>query len=74
MIAFQVEEKMEDLGKIGPQFERVAKYGSVAPDLWMKHATGTPVGPEALLAATKRALVQVSAAPAQVGSATPVSH
>ena len=71
MIAFQVEEKMDDMGKIGPQFERVAKYGSVAPDLWMKHATGAPVGPDALLAATDRALKQLDA---KAELATPVSH
>jgi len=71
MIAFQVEEKMEDMGKIGPQFERVAKYGSVAPDLWMKHATGAPVGPDALLAATDRALKQIEA---KAKLATPASH
>jgi hypothetical protein len=34
----------------------VAKYGSVTPDLWMKHATGAPVGSQALLAATEKAL------------------
>ncbi len=56
MIAFQIEEKMHDAGKIGPDFERVAKIGSVTPDLWMVEATGKPVGPEALLAATERAL------------------
>ncbi len=67
MIAFQIEEKMEDMGKIGPAFERAAKYGRVAPDVWMKHATGAPVGPEALLAATGKALQQLE-------TATPHSH
>ncbi len=33
--------------------------GSVVPDLWMKKATGAPVGPEALLNATKKALSEV---------------
>jgi hypothetical protein len=37
----------------------MAKCGSVAPDIWMKNATGAPVGPEALLAATERALGEV---------------
>ncbi|HVE13854.1 MAG TPA: hypothetical protein VNI01_10705 [Elusimicrobiota bacterium] len=59
MIAFQVEEKMGDMKKIGPEFERMATYGCVAPDLWMIHATGAPVGPEALLKATERALGQL---------------
>lgn len=56
LIAFQVEQQMEKAGAIGPEFERVAKYGCVSPDLWMIHATGKPVGPEALLDATKKAL------------------
>jgi hypothetical protein len=56
MIAFQLEEHMEKAGKIGPEFERVARQGRIAPDLWMKGATGSPVGPEALLAAAGRAL------------------
>ena len=45
MIAFQIEEQMKKAGKIGPEFERMASFGSVAPDLWMVHATGKPVGP-----------------------------
>ena len=34
----------------------MARQGRIAPDLWMRGATGAPVGPEALLAATERAL------------------
>ena len=56
MIAFQIERQMEKAGKVGPEFERMAKLGNIAPDLWMKEATGAPVGPEALLAETKKAL------------------
>jgi hypothetical protein len=56
MIAFQLEEYMKKTGKIGPEFERVARQGQIAPDLWMKQATGSPVGPEALLAAAEHAL------------------
>ena len=56
MIAFQIEEQMERAKTIGPEFERMARYGSVTPDLWMKNATGAPVGPEALLKASARAL------------------
>jgi hypothetical protein len=59
MIAFQIEEQMEKAGSIGPEFERMSKQGRLAPDIWMKHATGKPVGPEALLAATERALQRV---------------
>ena len=47
---------MEKAGKIGPEFERVARQGRIDPDLWMKGATGSPVGPDALIAAAGRAL------------------
>jgi len=60
-IAHQLEEHMRTVGKIGPEVERVARQGRIAPDLWMTAATGAPVGPEALLAATERALGQLSA-------------
>jgi hypothetical protein len=59
MIAFQIERQMEKAGSIGPEFERVAKLGNIAPDLWMTQATGAPVGPEALLAETEKALASV---------------
>jgi hypothetical protein len=59
MIAFQIEEQMKKAGAIGPEFERMAKMGDVTPDLWMVHATGRPVGPEALLEATQSALTAV---------------
>ncbi|MGI9103250.1 MAG: hypothetical protein ACR2IF_12505 [Terriglobales bacterium] len=59
MIGFQIEEQFKKAGKVGPEFERMATYGSVAPDLWMVHATGKPVGPEALLKATGRALAEI---------------
>ena len=60
-IANQLEEQMPQAGGIGPEFERIAKMGRVTPDLWMIHATGKPVGPEALLTATQQALVTVRA-------------
>lgn len=55
-IAFQIEEQIKKKGAIGPEFERVAVQGRIAPDLWMKTASGMPVGAEALLQATKEAL------------------
>jgi len=61
MIAFQIEEQMKKAGAIGPEFERMATMGRVTPDLWMEHATGKPVGPEALLNATQRALTAAGA-------------
>src|SRR5450755_4201665 len=63
MIAFQIEEQMKKAGSIGPEFERMAKFGRVTPDLWMEHATGRPVGPEALLEATQRALAAAGSTP-----------
>jgi hypothetical protein len=60
MIAFQIEQQMKKAGKVGPEFERMAKMGRVTPDLWMENATGKPVGPEALLEATQQALTTVS--------------
>ena len=34
----------------------MCKYGRVTPDLWMKNATGAPVGAGPLLDATAKAL------------------
>jgi hypothetical protein len=59
MIAFQIEGQVNKTGKVGPEFERMVKVGSIAPDIWMKNATGQPVGPEALLQATDKALTVV---------------
>jgi hypothetical protein len=59
MIAFQIEEQVNKSGKVGPEFERMVKSGNIAPDLWMKNATGQPVGPQALLQATEKALAVV---------------
>ncbi|HUF17060.1 MAG TPA: hypothetical protein VMS12_03330 [Thermoanaerobaculia bacterium] len=60
LIAFQIEQQMERAGSVGPEFERMAKQGNLAPDIWMKNATGAPVGPEALLTATGTALKTVA--------------
>ena len=56
MIAYQIEEKMKISGSVGEEFDRIARLGNIAPDLWMTEATGAKVGPEALLRATKSAL------------------
>ena len=56
LIGFQVEEQIRKAGNYGGEYERMTKFGDLAPDLWMKNATGKPVGPEALLTATQRAL------------------
>jgi hypothetical protein len=56
LIAFQIEEHVKQKGKLGPEFERMASYGAVTPDLWMEHATGAPVSAASLLRATQAAL------------------
>lgn len=56
MIAFQIEHQIEKTGKLGEEVERMTTLGRIAPDLWMMKATGKPVGPEALLEATEKAL------------------
>jgi hypothetical protein len=56
MIAHQIREQIDRAGDLGREFERMSVYGNVTPDAWMQHATGAPVGPQALLAATKRSL------------------
>jgi hypothetical protein len=59
LIAFQIEDHMKKSGLIGPEVERMATMGRVTPDLWMEHATGHPVGAEALLEATQKALATI---------------
>ena len=68
MIAFQIEQQMERAGNVGKEFERMATFGSLPPDLWMINATGKAVGPDALLDATDRALADAGA-PRPVGPA-----
>jgi hypothetical protein len=60
-IAAQIEDRIEKSGHLGAEFERMAREGRVVPDLWMENATGAPVGTDALLAATEKALGSVSA-------------
>jgi hypothetical protein len=60
LISAQIEKKVAEAGSIGPEFERMATFGAVLPDLWMRNATGSPVGAEALLAETADALKIVS--------------
>ncbi|MGB5511965.1 MAG: hypothetical protein WBM87_09680 [Woeseiaceae bacterium] len=56
MIAHQIEEQIAKSGDLGAEFERMCRAGNIAPDLWMKNATGQAVGPDALLNATAAAL------------------
>jgi hypothetical protein len=56
LIAFQIEEHLKQHGPLGAEFERMATFGAVTPDEWMRHATGAPVSADALLRATEAAL------------------
>ena len=59
LIAAQLEEHVDALpaGKtLGDEFERMTIFGAVAPDLWMRNATGEPVSAGPLLRASRKAL------------------
>lgn len=58
LIAFQIEEYLakQPPGSLGKEFERMASYGAVTPDLWLVHATGAPLSTAPLLLATQAAL------------------
>ncbi len=57
LIANQVEERFEKSGRpLGEEFERVAKFGSLTPDLWMKNATGEPLSAAPMFRAAEAAL------------------
>ncbi len=56
LIAAQIEERVRKAGRLGPEIERMAAFGAVTPDLWMRHATGSPLSAGALLRAAEAAL------------------
>jgi oligoendopeptidase F len=56
LIAHQIEEQVKKSGSVGKEVERMVQSGCIAPDLWMKNATGLPVSAQAMLEATERAL------------------
>lgn len=58
LISHQIEEHLSKSKKPGQELERILKLGCVAPDVWMKNATASLVGAEALLVATDKALAQ----------------
>jgi hypothetical protein len=68
LIAFQIARHLEQGGALGPEFERISRIGQLTPDLWMQQATGTPVGPDALLEAAGRALELLEEDPELLGS------
>jgi hypothetical protein len=56
LIAAQIEEKLAGAASFGAEVERMASFGAVTPDEWMRHATGSPVSANALLRAAEAAL------------------
>ena len=61
LIALQIEEQIEKAtsskkATLGQEIERMTKFGAVAPDAWMKNASGEPVSSQPLLRATEKAL------------------
>jgi hypothetical protein len=61
LIAAQIEGRVEQSESVGVEIERMARQGCITPDLWMRGATGAPVGPEALLGAAERGLARLDA-------------
>lgn len=59
LIAHQIEQQVRKTGEVAAEVERMSRIGSIAPDLWMQEATGSPVGAGAMLAATEQALEQL---------------
>ena len=58
LIAFQIEQYLE--GKnLGKEMERMCSTGSIAPDLWMQKAVGSPVSSAPLIQAAEEALGKV---------------
>ncbi len=51
---------MKHSENLAVEFERMAKIGNLTPDLWMKQATGSPVGAQTLLKLTEDALQKLS--------------
>ena len=62
VIAFQMEEHVagKDAATFAAEFARVSRQGAILPDAWMIGATGAPVSPKSLLAATAKALGKVT--------------
>ena len=60
LIAQQIEEQVKKGGSVGPEIERMVQAGSIAPDLWMKNATGHTVDAEAMLLGAEQALRELT--------------
>ena len=60
LIQCQLEEHFAKVPSLGDEYERITSFGNLPPDLWMKNATGSPVGSEALLHQTRVALGKIA--------------
>ena len=64
LIAFQIEEHLRKLPPggttLGKEFERMATFGQVTPDLWLTHATGAPLSTGPILHAAEAALAKLA--------------
>jgi hypothetical protein len=58
LISAQIEAHLSSRppDQLGAEVERMTRVGRVAPDVWMRLATGAPVSAEPLLQGTRRAL------------------
>jgi hypothetical protein len=56
ILAAQMEDRFAKAGPLGPEFERMATFGSLPPDLWMLNAAGSRVSTRPLLENAKKAL------------------
>lgn len=56
IVAAQVEHYVENSGNLGSEVERMNLLGCIAPDLWMKKATGSPVSAQPMLDAASKAI------------------
>jgi len=58
LIQSQIEEHLDakPAGELGAEIERMTSQGQLAPDVWMRKATGQPVSAKPLIAAAARAL------------------
>jgi hypothetical protein len=60
LVAFQIRAHFDRIGgPMGPEFERVARIGSVTPNEWMRQAVGAPLSATPLVEAAETALAQL---------------
>jgi len=55
LIAHQIEEHLKSAKNFGEEIERITTLGNILPDIWMKSATGSTVGADALIESAKKA-------------------